>query len=76
MMMSNQHNYAPFWFVWNPNGPSPSYRHQLLESAVKEAERLARLNPGTTFVVLESVCARRVDDMLHIEMRPDCDIPF
>jgi hypothetical protein len=76
MTMSNRLNYAPFWFVWNPDGRAPSFRHQTIESATQEAERLARLNPGNTFVVLESVCARRVDDMLRIEMRPDLDVPF
>lgn len=74
--MSNQLTYAPFWFVWNPDGRNPQARHMSEQSAVNEAERLARLNPGETFVVLESVCARRVDSMLRIEMRSDCEIPF
>ena len=74
--MSNQLNYAPFWLVWNADGKNPTYKHQSEESAVKEAERLARQAPGSTFVVLESVCARRVDDMLKIDMRAGSDVPF
>lgn len=74
--MSNILNYAPFWFVWNTDGRVPQYKHQSEQSAIAEAERLARLNGGQTFVVLESVCARRTDDMLRIEMRGDSDIPF
>lgn len=74
--MSNLLRYAPFWFVWNPNGHAPRYRHPSEASAIKEAERLARENPGRTFIVLESVCARRVDDMLCIEMRAGSEVPF
>lgn len=74
--MSNKLTYATFWFVWNTNGRNPTYRHTSEASATSEAERLARLHPGETFVVLESVCARRVDDMLRIEMRQDSEVPF
>lgn len=74
--MSNKLTYAPFWFVWNPDNRNPQHKHETEESAIAEAERLARMNRGATFVVLESVCARRVDDMLRIEMRRDSDIPF
>lgn len=74
--MSNVLKYASFWFVWNPDGRSPSYKHPSEAAAVGEAERLARLHPGNTFVVLESICARRVDNMLCIDMRSNSDIPF
>lgn len=74
--MSNLLKYSSFWFVWNPEGHSPTYKHPSEKSAVGEAERLARLHPGNTFVVLESVCARRVDDMLRIEMRNNSEVPF
>lgn len=74
--MSANVKYAPFWFVWNPGGRNPAFRHRSEESAVDEAERLARNNPGETFVVLESVCARRVDSMLRIDMRASDGIPF
>lgn len=55
---------------------NPTHRHSSEASATSEAERLARLHPGETFVVLESVCARRVDDMLRLDMRQDREVPF
>ncbi|HBG32061.1 MAG TPA: hypothetical protein DDW98_15790, partial [Gammaproteobacteria bacterium] len=61
---------------WNPNGRSPTFRHPSEQNAVTEAERLARLNPGETFIVLESVSARRVDSMIRIDMRAGDGIPF
>lgn len=71
-------NLKPFWMVWNPNGHAPTFRHPSKESAEREAERLARANPDRTFVVLESVCARRVDSMICIDLRPTAEdeIPF
>mgnify|MGYP000659117876 CR=1 FL=1 len=74
--MSNILRYATFWMVWNPDGRAPTYKHPSEEGATAEAERLARANPGCTFVVLESVCARRVDDMLKLDMRSHDGIPF
>lgn len=44
-----------FWFVWNPQGRAPTYKHETRESAEAEATRLACLNEGETFVVLESL---------------------
>ena len=66
----------PFWLVWNPDGRSPTHKHPSESSAINEAERLARFNPGATFIVLESVCASRVDDMMRINMRAVIDPPF
>lgn len=43
------------WFVWNANGKIPKFVHQDSESAKKEAERLAKLNPGEEFHILHSV---------------------
>ena len=43
-----------FWFVWNPNGNAPRYQHATLESAEKEADRLAS-NTSEEFYVLEAV---------------------
>lgn len=68
---------SPFWFVWNINGNAPRYRHESARNATAEAERLARLNPGETFIVLQSVCARRFDRMERIDLRPNVsDIPL
>lgn len=63
-----------FWMVWSPEGRSPTHKHELQSLAAKEAERLARMNPGNTFYVLEAVEARQVNDMKRVVMqRP---IPF
>ena len=42
----------PFWLVWNRRGRSPVYEHESYESARREAERLAKANPGNAFYVL------------------------
>lgn len=65
-----QHN-EPFWVVWNPNGHSPTHKHDAIEKASREAERLARTNPGQTFVVLESVSAMVVDNLHRTNLRPE-----
>lgn len=68
-----------FWMVWNPNRNPPAYRHTSQAAAEAEAERLARLNPGEHFIVLEAVSARVVDNMHRIDMRNggmDDGIPF
>lgn len=75
-MEINPEKLKSFWLVWNADGRNPQYRHSTEKAATTEAERLARLHPGQTFVVLESVCCRRVDDMLRIDLRPVDDIPF
>lgn len=65
-----------FWVVWNPERRPPMYRHMNEEDAIREAERLARMSPGETFIVLQTVCARRVNDMQRIDMRVDPGLPF
>lgn len=69
---------ATFWLVWNPKGRAPTHRHASEASATDEAERLARVNRGETFVVLESVCSRQVDDMVRVSLRAASDLepPF
>ncbi|KQS81726.1 hypothetical protein ASG32_02965 [Methylobacterium sp. Leaf361] len=48
----------PYWLV---HGAGPThYRHETKLSAIREAERLARENPGQAFVVLETVEAIRL----------------
>jgi hypothetical protein len=43
-----------FWMITG-DGNSPKVRHTDRQSAVHEAERLAKANPGIEFLVLESV---------------------
>lgn len=44
--LRSEQNNQPFWFVWNPDRDIPQYRHESLDSANREAERLARANPA------------------------------
>lgn len=66
---------GPFWLVWNPHGRAPQVRHPNEASATAEAERLARSNPGQTFVVLASIEAIKLHDLLRVDLRP-IDEPF
>jgi hypothetical protein len=56
-----------FWIVWCPTGANPSYRHDDYESAVKEAERLARKDAGAEFYVMGAGTMRKVDSMIRID---------
>lgn len=60
------------FFVWSagPNGQIPRFQHDTAESAKVEAERLARLNPGTEFHILHSV-AFCVKQEVKWEAMPD-----
>lgn len=73
--MSTTLEYPPFWLVWNPAGRAPTYKHTSRGSAKAEAERLANLCPGETFVVLQSVCeVERPQPLVWREYSDD--IPF
>jgi len=43
-----------FWMITG-DGNSPKVRHTNRQAAAREAERLAKSNPGTEFFVLEAV---------------------
>lgn len=60
-----------FWMVWTSAGHAPRARHETLELAQKEADRLARNNVGTEFVVLKSVYSYHAKAMLTIEQHYD-----
>lgn len=52
---------SKFWMVlgsW-----APTFRHPTKKSAAGEAERLAKLNPGYEFVVLESIATVKKTDI-------------
>lgn len=63
-----------FWMVWNENGGRPAYRHASRAAANTEAERLAKLNPGERFVVLQAVAVVRVQN--PVEWTELIEIPF
>ena len=47
-----------YWFVHKPVlGNVPKVKHDSYKSAADEARRLAQLNPGVKFFVLEAVSA-------------------
>lgn len=64
-----------FWFVFNPQGEKPTFRHFAESLAIAEAERLASENPGNTFIVLHSVCSRKVGKIEKTQYMPS-QIPF
>jgi len=52
----------PFWMVYGLDQGPPTWKHPSAHAATREAERLARLHPGKTFIVLEAIGAvRKVD---------------
>ena len=58
---------SEFWLVWNEHKKEfpPKFKHEYEKQAEAEAERLAKANPGQTFVVLKSVSYRVVDSMVR-----------
>lgn len=47
------------WCIWTKTGHRPRVWHDSLEKAEAEAERLARTNPGKSFLVFEKVAKFR-----------------
>lgn len=54
---------AKFWLVWHDNGGYPTAKHAHVNSARREAERLARANPGKSFHVLALLGTAVKDDV-------------
>lgn len=71
-----------FWMVYGLGQRQPTVRHKTFASAQGEAERLARVAPGTPFYVLEAVSVSRRVDVETIRLEPgqraitEDDIPF
>lgn len=70
-----------FWLVWNVGGYAPKRQHWTKEAAQKEAQRLAKENPGLTFAVMSCVgafiCSPSPVEPVKIVKRPvEQDIPF
>lgn len=72
---------AKFWMLYAEGGHAPTFRHGSKESAKEEAERLAKLKPGTRVHVLEAVASCVKEEVQWSETRGDPeevydDIPF
>ena len=70
---------SKFWMVLGSG--EPTLRHPSRQSAKREAERLARANPGEEFVVLEAVATVAKCDLVWTqndrdESETDDDVPF
>ena len=66
-----------FYLVWNPgNLQAPKVRHQSEQEARAEAERLARLNPGQKFYVLQTVAFCAKVDVRWSDENSGDEIPF
>lgn len=63
-----------FWMVYSPQGGAPTRQHGSPDSAAREAERLARANPGREFYVLQAIEGRCVNDMQRVQLTTP--IPF
>lgn len=63
-----------FWMVVGSG--TPNHRHTSPASARQEAERLARLNPGAEFVVLQAVAQVVKTELAWTKYEIDNDIPF
>lgn len=70
------HPASAFWLVWNPSRGAPTFRHDSKLSAIAEAERLARANPGSEFYVLQALVLRCVDDMQRVVLGDVDELPF
>lgn len=66
-----------FYIVWSPTGKlPPSRRHASPYEASAEAERLARLSPGSEFYVLESITRVSTTDVTWSKATEDDGSPF
>ena len=67
-----------FWMVLGSG--TPTYRHPSKATAVAEAERLASMNPGQEFAVLESLAVCKKTQILweatSVDSSESDDVPF
>lgn len=68
-----------FWVIWRDGGGPPTVKHFSRGQAEVEAERLARENPGSRFILLEAKGACIKTDVFWQTANGDPDdieIPF
>lgn len=70
--MSEPNNF--FWVVWQPEHGPFTYRHPSHESAKGEAQRLARVNPGKRFYLLQCYGYLEKHDVDFVEF--ERELPF
>ncbi len=46
---------AKFWMIWRPQAGQPQKKHDTIESARTEANRLAQANPTKCYFILEGI---------------------
>jgi hypothetical protein len=64
------------FYVYNPNTGYTRFSHPSQKSAEEEAERLAKQNPGTSFLVLAAISSCISRDIVWDRVDSVCDIPF
>ena len=64
-----------YWMVHNPARHAPVAMHRSYDSALHEAQRLARENCGETFFVLEAVTRVAKRDVDVTDLRAEADEP-
>lgn len=64
-----------FWMVYGEGQRAPTFKHDSPQEARREAERLARTNPGIKFFVLAAVGVAHKFDVSFEEWTSD-QIPF
>lgn len=67
---------GPFWMVLADNSNQTNMRHDTRDRAQNEATRLAGINPGIRFFVLQSIGAAVRRDPVSWETHDDDDRPF
>jgi hypothetical protein len=65
---------AAFYIVWNPDAGLPRFKHESEHDAVREAERLAGLNPGQRFYVLSAISVS--EHKTVVTTRLEHELPF
>ena len=63
------------YYVYNPYTGYTKYQHPNIESAKKEAERLAALHSGSTFEILERIASVKIQQFIWDKVE-DNGIPF
>lgn len=65
--MRHGERYGEFFMVWNPQGRSPTHRHDEFELAEREAKRLAELCPGQEFFILQAVAVAQKREPVDVQ---------